>query len=223
LESTLISICEVEYLVTLIENKLTMKKTTSILFFLMIIYSSMFAQQNKNQLAFSIGAASSLAGSILSLDGDENNNITPAINANVDLGLNTKFSLGLSYCLQSFDFPINYYMRASSSSYKSNVSLQRQNIGVRFIFHFLEKKDFDFFGGLRMGYMFHKFSETAPAGYNGNFSYSGFNLIGGKKNKFTQQIFLGGKYYWNETFGVMGELAIGFPYAFNFGLGMRIN
>ncbi len=223
MEGTLSSICEIKYLVTLIENKLKMLKILYTLFFLMIIYSSMFAQQNKNQLAFSIGAASSLAGSVLSLDGDENSRITPVINANADLGLNTKFSLGLSYCYQSFDFPIYYYLRSSNSSYKSDVSLKRQNMGVRFIFHFLEKKDFDFFGGLRMGYMFHKFSETAPAGYNGTFSYSGFNLIGGKKNKFTQQILIGGKYYWNETFGVMGELAIGFPYAFNFGLGMRIN
>lgn len=162
MEGTLSSICEIKYLVTLIENKLTMIKILSTLFFLMIIYSSMFAQQNKNQLAFSIGAASSLAGSVLSLDGDENSRITPVINANADLGLNTKFSLGLSYCYQSFDFPIYYYLRSSNSSYKSDVSLKRQNMGVRFIFHFLEKKDFDFFGGLRMGYMFHKFSETAP-------------------------------------------------------------
>lgn len=187
-----------------------------------------FAQQEKNQVAISLGAASSLAGTIINLSGDQNSTTSPAVNISADLGMNNKFSLGISYCYQNFAINgLAYYysylngMTVSTTTNYKTVQ-NRHNAGVRFLFHFTEKKDIDFYAGLRLSYLFNDISSDMPTNLNYTYSTGTRDVLGGTKNRYTQQLVIGGKYYWNETFGVFSELGIGFPYAFNVGLVMRL-
>ena len=182
----------------------------------------MLAQQDKNQVSISLGAASSLASTVLNLGGNENSSTTPAININADLGMNSKFSLGLTYCFQNFKTSNVAYSNYGGINYSYIINQNRHNAGVRFLFHFTQKKDIDFYSGLRLAYMFNDVKTDFVS--SGSYYYNvNSNIIGGSKNRYTQQLVVGGKYYWNETFGVFSELGIGFPYAFNVGLGMRLN
>jgi hypothetical protein len=199
--------------------------------FALFFFQTLFAQQDKNQVAISIGAASSLAGTVINLSGGENSATSPALNINADLGMNNKFSLGITYCYQNFVNNGTAYVQGSPNIYGYNyytvnykATQNRHNAGVRFLFHFTEKKDIDFFAGLRLSYMFNDTQSDLDPSLMVVDKYNiGSNVLGGSKNRYTQQLVIGGKYYWNESFGVFSELGIGFPYAFNVGLVMRVN
>lgn len=208
-----------------------MKSTYLFAFLVLFTFKSVHAQQEKNQVAISIGAASSLAGTAINLSGGENTSTSPAMNINADLGMNHKFSLGVSYCYQNFVTNGIAYVQGSSTPYGYNyysvnfkATQNRHNAGVRFLFHFTEKKDVDLYAGLRLSYLFNDTqSDLDPNLVILDKSNYSIGVIGGTKNRYTQQLVLGGKYYWNESFGVFSELGIGFPYAFNVGLVMRLN
>ena len=187
----------------------------------MACFNTIQAQQEKNQVVISLGAASSLAGTIINLGGDQNSTTSPAVNLSADLGMNKKFSLGISYCFQNFNISSYAYSPIGTVLPNYETIQNRHNAGVRFLFHFTEKKDVDFYAGLRLSYMFNDVrTNYTPAS---NYYYGAFSdVLGGTKNRYTQQLVIGGKYYWNETFGVFSELGIGFPYAFNVGLAMRL-
>lgn len=199
--------------------------------FLVFFYEFIYAQQEKNQVSISLGAASSLAGTVINLSGGESSSTSPAVNINADLGMNQKFSLGISYCYQNFVTNGTAYIQTTNNIYGYNYSAinyklnqDRHNAGVRFLFHFSEKKDLDIYAGLRLSYQFNQTKNDIDKNLNVIQNYNNsIEILGGKKNRYTQQIVLGGKYYWNETFGVFSELGIGFPYAFNVGLVMRVN
>lgn len=198
-----------------------MKQIVILAAIIMVCFNHTQAQQEKNQVVISLGAASSLAGTIINLGGDQNSTTSPAVNLSADLGMNKKFSLGIAYCYQNFN--ISTYAYSPVGTVLPNyVTIQnRHNAAVRFLFHFTEKKDVDFYAGLRLSYMFNDVKSNYPTTstyYYGSFS----DVLGGTKNRYTQQLVIGGKYYWNETFGVFSELGIGFPYAFNVGLAMRL-
>lgn len=199
--------------------------------FLVLFCEYSFAQQEKNQVSISLGAASSLAGTVINLSGSENSSTSPAVNINADLGMNNKFSLGISYCYQNFVTNGIAYIQTTNPIYGYNYTAMnykliqdRHNAGVRFLFHFSEKKDLDIYAGLRLSYQFNQTKNDLDKSLNVIKNYNNTtDILGGKKNRYTQQIVIGGKYYWNETFGVFSELGIGFPYAFNVGLAMRLN
>lgn len=187
-----------------------MKSTYLFAFLVLFTFKSVHAQQEKNQVAISIGAASSLAGTAINLSGGENTSTSPAMNINADLGMNHKFSLGVSYCYQNFVTNGIAYVQGSSTPYGYNyysvnfkATQNRHNAGVRFLFHFTEKKDVDLYAGLRLSYLFNDTqSDLDPNLVILDKSNYSIGVIGGTKNRYTQQLVLGGKYYWNESFGV---------------------
>jgi len=116
-----------------------------------------------------------------------------------------------------------------------------QHIGVKFLFHSDATSKGDFYGGLRLGYQIAKTSSTLPSSVqdiisknqnnnNNNigtstnaYTWGDANLAIKNKNRYTQQLILGYRYFWDESFGVYGEGALGFPYFLNFGMCLRFN
>lgn len=182
---------------------------------IVLCMSTAQAQNEKNSMVFTLGVANSLVGTVLQLGGTSN--AYPAFNAGIDLGASEKVSLGLHYANQQFNFTtINYLSSLSQYSDFQN-TVYRHNAGFRVLFHPLSKaEDRDFYIGVRLGWMFH------TGTYNTN-EIGGVGINNSIRDRYTQQLVLGYRYFWNESFGVNIEGGIGNPYMFNLGLNLRIN
>jgi len=182
---------------------------------LFLCFSSAQAQNEKNSMVFTLGVANSLVGTLLQLGATSN--AYPAFNAGIDLGASEKVSLGLHYANQQFNFQSSNYISSSNSFSTFNNVVFRHNAGFRVLFHPLSKgMDRDFYLGVRLGWMFH------TGTYNTN-EIGGVGLNNSIRDRYTQQLVLGYRYFWNESFGVNLEGGIGNPYMFNLGLNLRIN
>ncbi len=182
---------------------------------IVLCMSTAQSQNEKNSMVFTLGVANSLVGTVLQLGGTSN--AYPAFNAGIDLGASEKVSLGLHYAHQQFNFTtINYLSSLSQYSDFQN-TVYRHNAGFRVLFHPLSKaEDRDFYIGVRLGWMFH------TGTYNTN-EIGGVGINNSIRDRYTQQLVLGYRYFWNESFGVNIEGGIGNPYMFNLGLNLRIN
>lgn len=208
------------------------------------------AQKGKNQLVFSLGTANNLNGTVVQI-GSETSSATPVFNVGVDKGMNEKFSIGIAYCYQSISLDRNYYIYTPTPVNNGNYTYYNytvtsgkyfqnhisQHIGVKFLFHSSSSTKGDLYGGLRLGYQIASSKENLPVsvqnliGNNGNsnigLAYAttngDANITVRNKNRYTQQIILGYRYFWDESFGVFAEGALGFPYFANFGLCLKIN
>jgi hypothetical protein len=76
-------------------------------------------------------------------------------------------------------------------------------IAVRGAYHFYTQKKFDVYAGALLGYNAVSFTYSAPPGDQ---TYNGYATVG---SGFAFDIFVGGRYYFTQHFGVMAELGYG--------------
>lgn len=173
----------------------------------------------------------------------------PALNAMVDFGITDESSIGLALSYQSWNerfdgnASVHYYSSYFDSSgqfvnsdtnemhpqFKSKIS--RTNIALRGLKHFdIDDSDWDVFFGLRVGISLWHFSTTnTDARYQPDdpiFLFGSSNSTNPTEFSltnihFSPQLVLGTRYYFNEHWGITGELACGAPYCFSGGVALR--
>lgn len=162
---------------------------------LLLISTSNFAQKVKGDGVLSVGAGS---GFFM---------LKSSFNATYDYAFVNKFSIGLGATYTDF-------------GHSPEGNLSRTNIGVRSLFHFGEKPNWDIYTGLRLG----------ASIWSGSGSYSYhlgpvrdlFTIKGGSTIP-TAQVLVGARYMVLDWIGINSELALGAPYLFSIGLSANIN
>jgi hypothetical protein len=99
----------------------------------------------------------------------------------------------------------------------------RNNFALRALFHFGKNESVDMYAGVRLGYTVWNVSST-----NDNVNYEPkygsvpwavrVNL---KNTHYTAQAIFGVRYFFNDYFGINGEVSIGPPGVFMFGLNLK--
>lgn len=129
----------------------------------------------------------------------------PAIQLAYDFAINDKFSVGVAYSYQRFILDVPQYVYSDS---------KRNNIAVRFLWHYVQNERLDMYAAARLGMTF--WNE------NYDYSYDPFDEIV-KRNLPAPQIALGTRYYITENIGLGIEAAFGAPHYFSFGANYRFN
>lgn len=190
------------------------------------IFSSLFflgmmlnvnAQNSTYRHNFQIGGGFSAYGiynSVISLQQDSlaSGDITwkshgssrPAIQLTYDFAFNDKFSIGLAYSYQRFILDVPQYVYMDS---------KRNNVAVRFLWHYVQKERLDMYVAARLGVTF----------WDENFDYTHDPFDMAEKRKLpAPQIALGTRYYITKNIGLSIEAAFGAPHYFSFGANYRL-
>ncbi|MES2590938.1 MAG: DUF3575 domain-containing protein [Bacteroidota bacterium] len=133
---------------------------------------------------------------------------TPSINASLDYAIKNKFSLGAGVTHTQLDRFSSIY---SGSVYSGNLS--RTNIGVRALYHFVERPNWDMYTGLRLG-------ASIWAG-SGTYDHLIFSTSNGSVIPTLQGLF-GIRYMVQDWLGLNAEIGIGAPYAISVGVSCNL-
>jgi len=201
---------------------------------LFISYSTAFAQDEVSQSYLSVGVgtgftqsyyanygmsapfASFLLQSIASnvLDDEENQNEqSPTFSFNYDNMLSDRFSLGASYTYQKADIKIN---KSYFNPETGVLTLTQQNIAIRGFLHYIHRKRFRLYSGLRIGLNFNQIKvESTDSGWGKQFEkIQGMHFA-------AQIVGLAARVTLFNDFFVNAELCVGPPYLFYLGAGAR--
>lgn len=185
-----------------------MKKLV-VLFFLtvqIVFCAKLYSQNRPGQQVVTVGAGSSvlgfalrLASTALSLNG-QRLSITPMLSAGYDNALDSVFSLGFIYSVQTFT------LSQQSGNYTDKFSIVHNNFAFRSLLHLTKKSEKnDFYMGARIGYSLFNFRSTLPVN---NIPNEAFSLFSG----YSFQALMGYRGYLTEDIGIGFEFAFGRPY-----------
>ena len=177
------------------------------------------AQNEKGQLAISVGAGQSLLGSAYSGDTYFNTSVLPVINGMVDFAVSDVVSMGLGVSYQSITWDIVDYMFLNANNvYVTETfseTLTKLNIGVRCNFHYARGIDnLDMYSGFRLGYTNWSFTTNTN---DPNYIALEFTLP-----LALQLVPFGMRYYFTDMIGVHLETGIIGPYMIAGGLSFKM-
>jgi len=204
---------------------------------LFISYSSALAQEEVSQSYLSVGVGTGFtqpyyanygmsapmssfifklisSNAVVSLDDEENQQVqAPAFSFNYDNMLSERFSLGASYTYQKADIKINSSFIHPETGV---LRLTQQNIAIRGFFHYLRRKHFHLYSGLRIGLNFNQIQvESTDSSWSKQFEkIQGMHFA-------AQIVALAGRVTLFKDYFVNAELCVGPPYLFYLGVGAR--
>jgi hypothetical protein len=113
---------------------------------------------------------------------------------------------------------INYYdLSAPTTMGIDYRRVHRFNAGFRLLFNAITMDKSITYGGIRLGY--------THTGYSQGFLLNGAN-VGlpslSMRNSVTTQLLVGHKHFWNNTWGVVGEVGLGAPYFMVMGISYKL-
>ena len=128
------------------------------------------AQNEKGQMAISVGAGQSLLGAAYSDGQYLNTSVLPVINGMFDFAVSDVVSMGLGVSYQSIGWDLDYsYFDANNNLVSETVTetISKLNLGVRCNFHYARGIDgLDMYSGFRIGYTNWKFTtDTSDPDY----------------------------------------------------------
>jgi hypothetical protein len=145
-------------------------------------------------------------------------NSRAALQTTYDYALNNRFSVGIAYSNQGFSENNSAYYYESFDSVgvpqrDYTTKINRNNIAIRFLWHYVQNEHFDIYAGLRYGV-------TVT-----NYKYDFFNLNTDLKiteSDWTSiQLALGWRYYITENIALSAEAALGKPHYLSVGANYR--
>ena len=157
---------------------------------------------NKSDLNIGIGLGSHVYG---------NTSTIPPISASYEVGFPWKInditkniSLGgyLGYAMSESDWSWGTY------TYTEII------IGARGSYHFYNEDNIDAYGGLMIGY------DIFSSSYKSKTGYADYNWSDNGSSGLTYSAYLGGRYFFSESFGAFAELGYGIAYL-NLGITMK--
>ncbi len=204
--------------------------TAAVIGTLLLLPAAASAQKDAGKAVITAGAGYSILGmsaSFVSNTNDSTNNdhftSNPYVVASADIGLAKIFSLGPSYGRQSMIYYYDGYSPSRNAHIRFTDKFIRNNFGLRALFHFGKKESVDMYAGVRLGYTVWNVSTT-----NDNVNYE--PKYGGvpwavrvnlKNTHYTAQAIFGVRYFFNDYIGINGEVSIGPPGVFMFGLNLK--
>lgn len=141
-----------------------------------------------------------------------------AIQANYDYALTNRFSIGLAYSNQGFSENNSAYSMMGVDSIPVpqqdyDAAIQRNNLAVRLLWHYVQNEHWDIYAGLRYGVTFTTSKYVFPTA-NTDFKET--------ETDFTSiQFALGWRYYINDQVGLSVEAALGKPHFLSVGANYR--
>lgn len=182
--------------------------------------TSVQAQNEKGQMAISVGAGQSLLGSIYNSAEFENVKVIPVINGMFDFAVSDVVSMGIGLSYQSISTDVNsFYLDPTTNTYIDETvteSLNKLNVGVRMNFHYARGIDgLDMFSGFRLGYTNWGVSSTSS---DPNYVESvSFNM------PFALQLVpVAVRYYFTDMIGIHLETGIIGPYMIAGGISLKM-
>jgi hypothetical protein len=174
-----------------------------------------FAQNRPGQQALTLGAGSSamgfalrIASTALTLNGQQLS-ITPMLSLGYDNAIDSVFSLGFIYSIQTFT------LSQQNGNYTDKFSIVHNNFAFRPLLHLTKKSEKnDFYVGARVGYSLFNFRSSLPVN---NIPNEAFSLYGG----YSFQALMGYRGYISDDIGLGFELGFGRPYWTSFFLCYR--
>ncbi|MFK7951084.1 MAG: outer membrane beta-barrel protein [Saprospiraceae bacterium] len=141
-----------------------------------------------------------------------------ALQATYDYALSKRFSLGLAYSNQVFSevnsaYSSNFSDSISVPNQDYNAAINRNNIAIRLLWHYVQNEHFDIYAGLRYGLTIttSKYDFT-PQNTTSKNTETDFTSI---------QLALGWRYYINDNIGLSVEAALGKPHFLSIGANYR--
>ena len=198
------------------------------IFLSVIIFISFFsetqaqAQKRKEpkKTVFTVNAGISLAGSLirasdLSTDAAYSSNVFPVVQISADYYFAPKISVGAA---GSYQLMIINYTDYGTTNYSFTAKIQRTNVGIRGLFHYVNKKHIDLYSGIRFGITNWnlELTEDIP-------DYEPFEYIPLKNGTLfsAQLVAFGVRTYFTPFLGINIELAVGAPHFLSAGLNLR--
>jgi hypothetical protein len=141
-----------------------------------------------------------------------------ALQTTYDYALNNRFSVGIAFSNQGFsENNTAYYYQSFDSigvpQQDYTTKINRNNIAIRFLWHYVQNERFDIYAGLRYG--------VTVTNYKNDF----FNLNTKSKTTTTDwssiQLALGWRYYITDNIGLSAEAALGKPHYLSVGANYR--
>jgi hypothetical protein len=185
-----------------------MKKLVLLFFILLhLVFSTrLFAQNRPGQQVITVGSGSSALGIVLRVASTAINingqqlSITPMLSASYDNAIDSVFSLGIVYSVQSFT------ISQRIGTVTDKFSIVHNNFAFRPLLHLTKKSEKnDFYLGARIGYSLFNFRSTLPVN---NIPNEAFSLYGG----YSFQALMGYRGYLTEDIGIGFEFGFGRPY-----------
>ncbi|MEY4604382.1 MAG: hypothetical protein RIT43_1674 [Bacteroidota bacterium] len=139
----------------------------------------------------------------------------PLLNVQLDHTIIERFSLGIAYA--HVKFSTNQTGLINDTLYHAKVSLSKQNIGIRLLYHFNPNETFDVYTGGRIGYSVRRGNYEITNDFGDDKAVPLF-----AKNKGTLQFIFGIRNYFNNFFGLNFEICLGAPYFLNGGVCFKI-
>lgn len=204
---------------------------------LIVLFTSIgFAQTKQFQVVVSPGLGASLGmtslktGLNIGLKEAGLNKATGSliINANADVGVTDRFSVGLAYTNNGFDWRDDFKKAGPNDTLvatpdtiivNAGVKIRRNNIGIRGLFHVGagESDQHDIYGGARLGFTIWS---TEIEGEVEGLPASGFKFPASLPSF---QVLVGYRYYFTPYTAINAELAVGSaPYFANIGLSFAV-
>ena len=178
------------------------------------------AQNEKGQMAISVGAGQSLLGSLYSANDVQNVNVTPVINGMFDFAVSDVVSMGLGLSYQSISSELDwFYLDPATNTFIDETvkeTMTKLNIGVRCNFHYARGIDgLDMFSGFRIGYTNWGFkSSSADPNYVGAISINMPFAI--------QIVPVAIRYYFTDMIGIHLETGLIGPYMIAGGISLKM-
>ncbi len=200
-------------------KKIIILTLSSVLFSL-----STFAQKAQNELVITGGIGYSLTTTLvkgvintsLKASGFQPVKEIPLLNAQLDFAIAENFSIGAAYSFNKFS--TEETKTINDTIYNANVSLSRQNIGIRPLFHFGADETLDMYVGGRFGFSTWKGEYSILNNYGDNRANEAKT-----PNAFTVQVLFGARKYFNDFIGINFEVGLGTaPYFVGGGLSFKI-
>ncbi len=173
----------------------------------------------------SLNAGGSLTGIVLSavLDGDSvkySFNSTPAIQLNYDRHFNKWFSAGIGYSLQSYKLKFDEYVDDNNilQTGDFNANMSRNHLHVKLLANKRPTENFEFYGGLRLGYLWYSSNISVEKRSLKTFENLD-NLISIGRPTFGFP--LGMRYFIVKNVGLNAEVNLGAPHFISAGLSGR--
>ncbi len=183
--------------------------------------NSLLAQREKGEQMLTVGMGLSIwnmFSSVANFGDSIEASSTPTIYATYDYGITKQFSIGAHLSYNAFSFTNPYYSYVNSSGvivYEPiKVRYGRTNIAVRPLYHWGKNEDFQWHGGMRLGYSFWTAEVESSDPYYTDEYY--------RQNAFSAQVLVGSRAYLGNFFYLTFDVGIGAPYFASLGLTLKL-
>ena len=188
---------------------------------LMGLFGTSFGQRESGEAVLTGGLGLSIwniYASTLNFEDSVNARSTPTFDLAYDYGITHNFSIGGAVAYNSFTISNPNYSYVNSSGvivYESiKVKYSRINFGIRPLYHWGKRENFEWHTGMRLGYSFWTAEVITTDPFYSDDYY--------RQDAFSLQVLFGSWAYFSDYMAITFEVGIGSPYLANIGLSLKL-